>query len=68
MRLNFEEAEMLNRNWVLNTFEGIDEPGEWAVLDGWIYLYPETRPEDIRVPTLTSWCALMMAPKMGIPP
>ena len=53
MRLNFEEAEQLNRNWVLNTLEGIDEPGEWAVIDGWIYLYADGRPEDIRVPTLT---------------
>jgi hypothetical protein len=53
MRLNFEEAEMLNRNWVLNTLEGINEPGEWAVLDGWVYLYPTNDSLDIRVPTLT---------------
>lgn len=53
MRLNFEDTEMLNRNWVLNTLEGINEPGEWAVLDGWVYLYPTNEFLDIRVPTLT---------------
>ncbi len=53
MRLNFEEAERFNRNWVLNSVEGIDEPGEWAVIDGYIYLYPATPNDDIRAPRLT---------------
>lgn len=53
MRLNFEEAENLNRNWILNTVEGIDEPGEWANINGSIYLYPKTDTNNIYVPTLT---------------
>lgn len=54
MRLNFEEAENLNRNWVLNSLEGLDEPGEWASLNGYIYYYPAYgAPEEVAVPTLT---------------
>jgi len=39
--------------WVLNSIEGIDQPGEWASLDGKIYLYPASGTDDIFVPTLT---------------
>jgi len=39
--------------WVLNSIEGIDTPGEWASLNGNIYLYPKSGTEDIYVPTLT---------------
>jgi hypothetical protein len=53
MRLNFEEAENLNRNWVLNSLAGIDEPGEWAALDGVVYVYSDGILGDLRVPTLT---------------
>jgi hypothetical protein len=41
------------RAWLLNTIEGIDEPGEWASLNGQIYLYPSSGIDDIFVPTLT---------------
>jgi len=39
--------------WILNSIEGIDQPGEWASLDGKIYLYPASGTDDIFVPTLT---------------
>ncbi|HEC62618.1 MAG TPA: right-handed parallel beta-helix repeat-containing protein [bacterium] len=38
--------------WILNSIEGIDQPGEWANLDGKIYLYPASGTDDIFVPTL----------------
>ncbi len=38
--------------WLLNSLEGIDQPGEWACLDGKIYLYPASGVDDIQVPTL----------------
>jgi len=38
MRLNEEEGELLNRNWIVNSIEGIDMPGEWAVIDKTIYV------------------------------
>lgn len=55
MRLNYEEAENLNRNWVLNSLAGIDAPNAWAALDGYIYLSADTDTTDIRVPTLTEF-------------
>ena len=39
--------------WILNSIEGIDTPGEWAVIDGTVYLYPKSGTGDIYVPTLT---------------
>ena len=39
--------------WVMNTREGIDTPGEWASLDGKIYLHPRSGTNDIFVPRLT---------------
>lgn len=38
--------------WLLNSVEGIDQPGEWASLGGKIYLYPSSGTDDIFVPTL----------------
>jgi hypothetical protein len=39
--------------WLLNSIEGIDQPGEWASIDGKIYLYPSSGTDDIYAPTLT---------------
>ena len=39
--------------WILNSLEGIDSPGEWAVIDGELYLWPVSGTGDIFVPTLT---------------
>lgn len=39
---------------MLNSLEGLDEPGEWASLNGYIYYYPAYgSPEEVAVPTLT---------------
>ncbi|MCP4593021.1 MAG: hypothetical protein GY842_19990 [bacterium] len=38
--------------WILNALEGIDQPGEWAVLDGMVYLYPASGTDDIYAPKL----------------
>jgi hypothetical protein len=38
--------------WLLNSIEGIDQPGEWASLGGKIYLYPSSGTDDIFVPKL----------------
>lgn len=38
--------------WILNSIEGIDEPGEWANIDGKIYLHPKSGTDDIYVPML----------------
>ena len=38
--------------WILNSIEGIDQPGEWASLDGKIYLYPASGTGDIYAPAL----------------
>jgi phospholipase/lecithinase/hemolysin len=39
--------------WILNSYEGLDTPGEWAVLDGNVYLYGRDLEASIYVPTLT---------------
>jgi phospholipase/lecithinase/hemolysin len=39
--------------WILNSYEGLDSPGEWAVLDGSLYLYGRDPAARIFVPTLT---------------
>lgn len=38
--------------WVLNSIEGIDTPGEWAVVNGQIYFYPISGTDDIFAPRL----------------
>ena len=37
----------------MNTLKGINTPGEWASLNGKIYLYPKSGTSDIYVPQLT---------------
>ncbi len=39
--------------WVLNSLAGIDSPGEWAALNGKIYLWPQSGTADIYAPQLT---------------
>lgn len=39
-----------NQGWVLNTIAGIDSPGEWASINGKIYLYPKSGTDDIYIP------------------
>jgi len=38
--------------WILNSIEGIDQPGEWACLDGTLYLWPLSGTDDIHAPVL----------------
>lgn len=38
--------------WLLNSIEGIDQPGEWACIDGKLYLYPISGTDDIYAPAL----------------
>jgi len=52
MRRDTSEGDIPNNNWVLNSLEGIDEPGEWASLDGTLYLWPLSGTADIAVPRL----------------
>ena len=51
--LRQDTEEVAPQAWVLNSLAGIDTPGEWASLDGKIYLYPISGTDDIYVPTLT---------------
>ncbi|MEQ6122893.1 T9SS type A sorting domain-containing protein [Pseudotenacibaculum sp. MALMAid0570] len=44
--------DLLTECWLLNSIEGIDEPGEWASIDGKIYLYPKSGTSDIYIPKL----------------
>lgn len=44
--------DLLTECWILNSIEGIDQPGEWASLDGKIYLYPKSGTSDIYAPAL----------------
>ena len=53
LRRDLVEDDVQNINWIMNSVEGIDEPGEWAVVDGWIYLWPTSGTGDIFVPRLT---------------
>lgn len=46
-------GEITPKAWVLNSIAGIDTPGEWAVIDGEVYLYPLSGTNDIYVPALT---------------
>ncbi len=52
MRRDTSEEDIPNNNWVLNSLEGITEPGEWASLDGTLYLWPASDTEDLAVPRL----------------
>ena len=45
--------EHVTEAWIMNTIEGIDSPGEWASLNGQIYLLPSSGTNDIYVPMLT---------------
>jgi len=51
--LRTDPEERPPQAWVMNTLEGIDTPGEWASLDGKIYLQPMSGTNDIYVPRLT---------------
>jgi len=53
MRAHATEAIWPSENWVMNTITGIDEPGEWAMIDDIIYLWPLSGTDDIYVPQLT---------------
>ncbi len=53
MRRDNSEDDIPNNNWVLNSVEGIDTPGEWASVNGTLYLWPASGTEDIYVPQLT---------------
>ena len=52
MRRDTSEDDIPNNNWVLNSLEGITGPGEWASLDGTLYLWPASGTQDIAVPRL----------------
>lgn len=52
MRRDTSEPDIPNNNWVLNSLEGITGPGEWASLDGFLYLWPVTDTDGISVPAL----------------
>ncbi|MEM7480270.1 MAG: right-handed parallel beta-helix repeat-containing protein [Acidobacteriota bacterium] len=52
MRRDTSEDDIPNRNWVLNSLEGIDQPGEWASLDGTLYHWPLAGTGDLSVPRL----------------
>ena len=53
MRVHATEAIWPSENWVINTIAGIDEAGEWAVIDDVIYLWPSSGTDDIYIPQLT---------------
>ncbi len=44
--------DLLSECWLLNSIEGIDQPGEWACIDGNVYLYPKSGTNDIYAPVL----------------
>ena len=44
--------DLLSECWVLNSIEGIGQPGEWACIDGSVYLYPKSGTGDIYAPAL----------------
>lgn len=52
-QMRADGEEVAPRTYVVNTLEGITSPGDWASLDGKIYLYPQSGTNDIYVPTLT---------------
>jgi hypothetical protein len=44
--------DLITECWVLNSIAGIDTPGEWACIDGKIYLWPLSGTSDIYAPAL----------------
>lgn len=46
-------GEITPKAWVINSIAGITSPGEWASIDGVLYLYPSSGTGDIYVPQLT---------------
>ena len=51
--LRKDPDELAPKSWLINAIEGIDEPGEWACIDGKIYLYPKNGTDEIYAPGLT---------------
>ena len=51
--LRKDPDELAPKSWLINTIAGIDEPGEWACIDGRIYLYPNSGTDEIYAPGLT---------------
>lgn len=53
LRSNDEEGEYICEAWIVNSIAGIDKEGEWACIDGKIYLYPVgSNTDNIYVPQL----------------
>jgi hypothetical protein len=52
-QMRADREEVPPRTYVVNTLEGITSPGDWACLNGYIYLYPVGGTDDIFVPQLT---------------
>ncbi len=48
-----DTSDLSTEAWVMNSIAGIDSPGEWACIDGKIYLYPLSGTSDIYVPALS---------------
>jgi len=48
--LNDGLDDLRTETWVMNSIQGITSPGEWASLDGKIYLWPKSGTADIHVP------------------
>ena len=51
--LNDGADDLRTETWVMNSIQGITSPGEWASLDGTIYLWPKSGTADIYVPMTT---------------
>jgi len=52
-QMRADREEVPPRTYVVNTLEGISSPGDWACLDGKIYLHPKSGTDDIFLPQLT---------------
>lgn len=52
-QMRADREEVPPRTYVVNTLEGITSPGDWACLDGKIYLHPKSGTDDIFLPQLT---------------
>ncbi len=51
--LRKDAEEVSPKSWVLNSIEGIDQPGEWACIDQTIYYYPINGTQSIYAPGIT---------------
>ncbi len=51
--LNDGLDDLRTETWVMNSIHGITSPGEWASLDGKVYLYPKSGTADVYVPMTT---------------